>query len=783
MSEHIPVYVCSIAKNEAKHVRRWAESAKDADGIFLLDTGSTDDTVAIAKECGVTVFEKTYEKWSFAVARNDLREMLPDHDAWLVNMDLDEVFKPGWREHWVRIPENANRLRYRYIWNWKAEGVPGVEYHGDKLVRRHSHHWVNKVHEVNVPNEGVNEVQYFLPNFEIHHHADNTKSRGSYLPLLLEDVEENPNNDRNTYYAARELFFYNRFEEATKLFKRHLTMPESVWPPERAWSMRYLAKMHPHEAEHWHLRACAEYPTGAEVWTDLAKYYYSKQDWIGMYYASKRALTCQLYKGLYLTEPDAYGWWPNDMAALSAFNLGLYSEAIHHGRIAVQFNPDDQRLKNNLFFYKNKLSSATVVIPTKSNMNGLSALIEQLMRDKKVVKIVVVADGKETYEYLDFLPAVVTKAYVKRGTGIHTMWNIGLMLAQPGSHVFFVNDDVSLDDNCVSELVAALDNDETIGLVSPQYAQVKLPQDTEARTTCRGIYDGTGGMAGFAMMLASDLVPFFEFNEEMKWWYGDDYLVDWTWKIARRRCVITTRTSCLHFHSQTIFKSPPDDFAAIVDNDKLIYEQLTEKLDNSLSLAAEMVFMNLPAQTHRAAIDIHEHLSTLRNLANQCRHVTEFGTRYGISTVALICGQPDTVVSYDINRGFFEPYKSEVEALAQTAGVTFQFVEGDVLGVDIEETDLLFIDTYHTYNQLTKELNKHNSKVKKYIVLHDTVTYGTQDEKPYQYGVVSDQLTGLQSATQGLWMALEDFLEANTDWMIKEHYENNNGLTVLERVQ
>ena len=783
MSEHIPVYVCSIAKNEAKHVRRWAESAKDADGIFLLDTGSTDDTVAIAKECGVTVFEKTYDKWSFAVARNDLREMLPDHDAWLVNMDLDEVFKPGWREHWVRIPENANRLRYRYIWNWKAEGVPGVEYHGDKLVRRHSHHWVNKVHEVNVPNEGVNEVQYFLPNFEIHHHADNTKSRGSYLPLLLEDVEENPNNDRNTYYAARELFFYNRFEEATKLFKRHLTMPESVWPPERAWSMRYLAKMHPHEAEHWHLRACAEYPTGAEVWTDLAKYYYSKQDWIGMYYASKRALTCQLYKGLYLTEPDAYGWWPNDMAALSAFNLGLYSEAIHHGRIAVQFNPDDQRLKNNLFFYKNKLSSATVVIPTKSNMNGLSALIEQLMRDKKVVKIVVVADGKETYEYLDFLPAVVTKAYVKRGTGIHTMWNIGLMLAQPGSHVFFVNDDVSLDDNCVSELVAALDNDETIGLVSPQYAQVKLPQDTEARTTCRGIYDGTGGMAGFAMMLASDLVPFFEFNEEMKWWYGDDYLVDWTWKIARRRCVRTTRTSCLHFHSQTIFKSPPDDFAAIVDNDKLIYEQLTEKLDNSLSLAAEMVFMNLPAQTHRAAIDIHEHLSTLRNLANQCRHVTEFGTRYGISTVALICGQPDTVVSYDINRGFFEPYKSEVEALAQTAGVTFQFVEGDVLGVDIEETDLLFIDTYHTYNQLTKELNKHNSKVKKYIVLHDTVTYGTQDEKPYQYGVVSDQLTGLQSATQGLWMALEDFLEANTDWMIKEHYENNNGLTVLERVQ
>ena len=71
----LPVFVCSIAKNEEKHVRRWAESAKDADAIYLLDTGSSDKTVQIAKECGVIVFEKTYDDWSFAVARNDLRDM------------------------------------------------------------------------------------------------------------------------------------------------------------------------------------------------------------------------------------------------------------------------------------------------------------------------------------------------------------------------------------------------------------------------------------------------------------------------------------------------------------------------------------------------------------------------------------------------------------------------------------------------------------------------------------------------------------------------------------
>jgi len=351
----LPVYVCSIAKNEAAHVRRWAESAKDADGIFMLDTGSSDETIAIAKECGVTVFEKTYDKWSFAVARNDLRDMLPDHDAWLINLDLDEVLIPNWREHWKDIPDIATRVRYRYIWNWKPDGTPGVEYHGDKIVRRHSHKWVNKVHEVNVVCEGYEEIQHFLPGFEIHHHADNTKSRGSYLPLLLEDVAENPDNDRNTYYCARELFFYGRHEEATALFKRHLTMPQSVWPPERAWSMRYLAIMNPNEAEQWLLRACGEYPTGAEVWTDLAKHYYGKQNWAGMYYAAKRALDCQMYKGLYLTEPDAYGWWPHDMVALAAHNINVDFEAYVHGCIAAELSPEDERLKKNLEFYAERI--------------------------------------------------------------------------------------------------------------------------------------------------------------------------------------------------------------------------------------------------------------------------------------------------------------------------------------------------------------------------------------------------------------------------------------------
>ena len=569
----LPVYVCSIAKNEAKHVRRWAASAKGADAIYMLDTGSDDDTVAIARECGVIVFEKKYNDWSFAAARNDLREMLPDHDAWLINLDLDEVFKDGWRDHWKDIPNEANRIRYRYIWNWKADGVPGVEYHGDKLVRRHSHKWVNKVHEVNVTQEGFVETQHFLPNFEIHHHADNTKSRGNYLPLLLEDIEENPNNDRNTYYGARELFFHGLIEQATALFKRHLVMPESIWPPERAWSMRYLATMHPDEAEYWLLRACGEYPNGAEVWTDLAKHYYTKENWIGMYFAAKRAVTIPYSAGLYLTEPDAYGWWPNDMVALAAHRMGLTDEAIQYGEIALALSPDDKRLKDNLFFYKLRESKINVVIPTKTNISGLTKLVSQLLADTMVNKIIIVADGNEAYNNLTAIPQFnkVIKVMVNEGVGIHVMWNLGMNIAGYDGHIAFINDDVSLDKDCMFELGAVLSKNHDYGLLCPSYSTAKPTEDRVVTDTCRSRYDGTGGMAGFCMVLAKDLVPRFRFDENMKWWYGDDLLVDWVTK-QNRKCVISAATSCKHDDSKTIKTNPPKDFAVIVENDRRIYE-------------------------------------------------------------------------------------------------------------------------------------------------------------------------------------------------------------------
>lgn len=184
----------------------------------------------------------------------------------------------------------------------------------------------------------------------------------------------------------------------------------------------------------------------------------------------------------------------------------------------------------------------------------------------------------------------------------------------------------------------------------------------------------------------------------------------------------------------------------------------------------------------RGIVDINEHLPTLRKYASQSEHVTEMGTRFAVSTYAFLIGKPKKLVAYDINYKFFKPYESEINAYAYACNTAFEFNEADVLKVDIEETDLLFIDTLHTYNQLSKELRKHEKQVRKWIILHDTVTFGDKDEDFYQNGVISDEVKSMQVQNRGLMNALVDFLKENKNWKVKEHFTNNNGLTVLQRV-
>jgi hypothetical protein len=157
--------------------------------------------------------------------------------------------------------------------------------------------------------------------------------------------------------------------------------------------------------------------------------------------------------------------------------------------------------------------------------------------------------------------------------------------------------------------------------------------------------------------------------------------------------------------------------------------------------------------------DINEHIPVLTEYANECNHITEFGTRTGVSTWAWIASSAKTIRCFDIDEVVDKNLEVHKEALKKLdKDFTFNCVSTIADKLDIEPTDLLFIDTNHTYEQCSKELKLHAHKVKKYLIFHDTATCSE---------VVK---------------AINEFIEANKEWKIKEILTNNNGLTVLERI-
>lgn len=157
--------------------------------------------------------------------------------------------------------------------------------------------------------------------------------------------------------------------------------------------------------------------------------------------------------------------------------------------------------------------------------------------------------------------------------------------------------------------------------------------------------------------------------------------------------------------------------------------------------------------------DILEHLCTLKLLAKTCSRVTEFGVRTGNSTAAFLAGlQPlGLLYSYDINPPNF--------VAAPDMASRWFFYQRDTSKLsEIAPTDLLFIDTLHTYAQVKAEL-KHANSVSRWLVFHDTELFGVNGEL----------------GQPGITRAIEEFQTANPHWRTFASCRHNNGLLILER--
>lgn len=391
------IAVYTIAKDESAHVDRWIDSIGDeADGVFVLDTGSTDDTVAKLRAREVVVREQAFKRWKtldeyraakaahsncegpqpwrFDTARNLSLCIVPEDFDVCIALDLDEVLPKGWRKRiedaWER--GKTTRLRYPYVWNHDGEwptGKPNRWFQFDKVHARHGYHWKHAAHEILYPDTGQTEVIATITGEPLVEHWSPPVTR-DYTDLLYLGATEDPECDRAAHYYARELMFRGRYDEAIAEFKRHLSLPKAVWKSERAASMRYIAQCiekkarlapprHMVESVQWLRRACAEVEDERAPWYELAEMLMDLEDYCGCRSAAESALRITQRNGSYTEIEEAWGPRIYQFASIGAWYSGAkYAGMVHsHRAVATCAQGTGLRriLENNVKLIENKL--------------------------------------------------------------------------------------------------------------------------------------------------------------------------------------------------------------------------------------------------------------------------------------------------------------------------------------------------------------------------------------------------------------------------------------------
>lgn len=344
----LKIAVYTICKNEEKNVDRWADSNSEADVRLVCDTGSTDGTVEKLKSRGIDTYSISVMPWRFDVARNSSLNLLPDDVDVCIWQDLDEVLLPGWRkaieDAWHEGVTTANH-RYRHNngpWQWHY-----------KIHARHNCYWRWPVHEKlawTIPTKDI-----WVPEFYLDETQDVKEGRGGYIDLLELKIQEGDTYWKTYAFLAGEYQSRGMIEKAIEARLKSYDNCEDGGIVKsyigRLIGSAYADLKDWNNCDLWFQRAVADSPE-RETLYQWARSLSIREDWESCYITIKKCLEVTDRRDGYTQDPTAWGVLSYDLAALASYKIGMFNKALEFGKVAVEMEPNDERLKTNLKFYE-----------------------------------------------------------------------------------------------------------------------------------------------------------------------------------------------------------------------------------------------------------------------------------------------------------------------------------------------------------------------------------------------------------------------------------------------
>ena len=349
------ISLCMIVKNEEKYLKQCLDSMADLfDEVIITDTGSTDNTIEIAKSYpNVKVFNF---KWidNFSAARNySFKQAKSKYIMWV---DADDVLLEEDRQKFIKLKEKlkdeyirAVSMVYKYAFNENNKCI--LEFKRNRIfLNNKKDRWEGYVHEV----VGISIDDSLITDINITH--TRSHSNGSRNLDIFENKRKEGEtfNTRNTLYYAKELYYNNLYERAIEVFNEFFKKPDG-WKEDIIDARIKIANCYKALGNEdqfvYNLNKTLEFDLRAEAMYPLANYYYSKD---------KIDTAIMLYEGILRTKypENCNGFLNKELwEFLPAIQLSViyytkdYDKAKYYHEIAKALSPDSEIIINNDQFF------------------------------------------------------------------------------------------------------------------------------------------------------------------------------------------------------------------------------------------------------------------------------------------------------------------------------------------------------------------------------------------------------------------------------------------------